>query len=57
VKVHIGELYYGQMEKDSTLVPVTTKIFETIRDADPKDWRPYWFLAESPRAGRTTPLR
>ena len=44
VKVHIGELYYGQMEKDSTLVPVTTKIFETIRDADPKDWRPYWFL-------------
>jgi tetratricopeptide (TPR) repeat protein len=44
VKVHIGELYYGQMEKDSTLVPVTAKIFETIRDANPKDWRPYWFL-------------
>ncbi|HTY60349.1 MAG TPA: tetratricopeptide repeat protein [Bacteroidota bacterium] len=44
VKIHIGELYYGQMEKDSTLVPVTKGIFETIRDANPKDWRPYWFL-------------
>jgi tetratricopeptide (TPR) repeat protein len=44
VKVHIGELYYGQMEKDSTLVPVTKSIFEKIRDANPKDWRPYWFL-------------
>jgi len=44
VKIHIGELYYGQMEKDSTLVPVTKKIFEKIRDANPKDWRPYWFL-------------
>ena len=43
-KVHIGELYYGQMEKDSTLVPVTQEIFEKIRDANPKDWRPYWFL-------------
>jgi len=44
VKIHIGELYYGQMEKDSTLVPVTQGIFEKIRDANPKDWRPYWFL-------------
>ncbi|HMK38883.1 MAG TPA: tetratricopeptide repeat protein, partial [Bacteroidota bacterium] len=44
VKIHIGELYYGQMEKDSTLIPVTKRIFEKIRDANPKDWRPYWFL-------------
>ncbi len=44
VKIHIGELYYGQMEKDSTLVPVTKAIFEKIRDASPQDWRPYWFL-------------
>jgi tetratricopeptide (TPR) repeat protein len=44
VKIHIGELYYGQMEKDSTLVPVTRGVFERIRDASPKDWRPYWFL-------------
>ncbi len=44
VKIHIGELYYGQMEKDSTLIPVTKSIFEKIRDAFPKDWRPHWFL-------------
>ena len=44
VKVHIGELYYGQMERDSALVPVTQEIFEKVRDANPKDWRPYWFL-------------
>jgi tetratricopeptide (TPR) repeat protein len=44
VKVHIGELYYGQMEKDTTLVPLTQSIFEKIREANPKDWRPYWFL-------------
>jgi tetratricopeptide (TPR) repeat protein len=43
-KVHIGELYYGQMEKDTTLIPVTQGIFEKIRDANPRDWRPYWFL-------------
>ncbi len=44
VKVHIGEIYYGEMEKDSSLIPVTQGIFEKIRDANPKDWRPYWFL-------------
>ncbi|HTO94493.1 MAG TPA: tetratricopeptide repeat protein [Bacteroidota bacterium] len=44
VKVHIGELYYGQMEKDTTLVPVTEEVFEKVRDANPTDWRPYWFL-------------
>jgi len=44
VKVHIGELYFGQIEKDSTLIPVTQGIFMRIRDAHPEDWRPYWFL-------------
>lgn len=44
VKVHIGELYYAQIEKDSTLIPLTRTIFERIRDSHPDDWRPYWFL-------------
>jgi len=44
VKVHIGELYYAQIEKDSTLIPLTRRIFERIRDAHPDDWRPYWFI-------------
>ncbi|MEW6510819.1 MAG: tetratricopeptide repeat protein [Bacteroidota bacterium] len=44
VKVHIGELYFDQLQKDSTLIPVSRRIFERIRDAHPDDWRPYWFL-------------
>lgn len=44
VKVHIGELYFAQMAKDSTLAPVTKKIFERITAKHPDDWRAYWFL-------------
>jgi tetratricopeptide (TPR) repeat protein len=43
-KIHIGELYFDQSGKDSTLIPRTREIFEKIRDQAPKDWRPYWFL-------------
>ncbi len=43
-KMRIGELYFQQMEKDSTLAPITRSIFEDIRDKHPEDWRPYWFL-------------
>lgn len=43
-KVRIGELYFGQLEKDSTLAPVARSLFEQIRDEHPDDWRPYWFL-------------
>jgi tetratricopeptide (TPR) repeat protein len=43
-KLHIGELYFGQLEKDSTIAPVAKGIFERIRKAHPDDWRPYWFL-------------
>jgi tetratricopeptide (TPR) repeat protein len=44
VKVRIGELYFSQSEKDSTLLPVTGAIFEKIRKAHPEDWHAYWFL-------------
>ena len=44
MKIHIGELYFNRLEKDSTLVPVTRSVFERIREAHPNDWRPYWFL-------------
>jgi tetratricopeptide (TPR) repeat protein len=43
-KLRIGEVYFGQLENDSTLVPVARSIFERIRDAHPQDWRAYWFL-------------
>lgn len=44
VKLRIGELYFGQLEKDSTLAPLARKIYEGIRDKHPADWHAYWFL-------------
>ncbi|MBP1657762.1 MAG: tetratricopeptide protein [Bacteroidetes bacterium] len=44
VKVRIGELYFQQMGKDSTLAPVTRSIFERVAKGHPDDWRPFWFL-------------
>ncbi len=44
VKLHIGEMYFGQMGKDSTLAPLTRTIFERIAATHPADWRAYWFL-------------
>ncbi|MBI4534838.1 MAG: tetratricopeptide repeat protein [Ignavibacteriae bacterium] len=43
-KLQIGEMYFGQIEKDSTQAPVAKSIFEQIRDKHPEDWRAYWFL-------------
>jgi tetratricopeptide (TPR) repeat protein len=44
VKVHIGELYFTQMGKDSTLAPVTRSMFERVAKSHPDDWRSFWFL-------------
>lgn len=43
-KLRVGEMYFGQLEKDSTLVPAALSVFERIRDKHPEDWRSYWFL-------------
>jgi tetratricopeptide (TPR) repeat protein len=43
-KIKIGQLYYDQIEKDSTLLPVTRRLFDRINRTHPKDWRPHWFL-------------
>ena len=43
-KIRIGELYFNQSQKDSTLVPRAKSIFERLRANAPNDWRPYWFL-------------
>ncbi len=43
-KLRIGELYFNQIDKDSTLAPIADSIFQRIRDGAPADWRPYWFL-------------
>ena len=43
-KLHVGELYFAQMDKDSTVAPTARRVFEGIRDEYPKDWHAYWFL-------------
>jgi tetratricopeptide (TPR) repeat protein len=43
-KLHIGEVYFGQVEKDSTLIPAAERVFERILEQHADDWRPYWFL-------------
>jgi tetratricopeptide (TPR) repeat protein len=43
-QLHIGEIYFGQVEKDSSLAPAARSVLERIRDKHPDDWRPYWFL-------------
>ncbi|HEX9006440.1 MAG TPA: tetratricopeptide repeat protein [Bacteroidota bacterium] len=43
-KLRIGEMYFNQIEKDSTAVPYARAVFERIRKRAPADWRPYWFL-------------
>lgn len=44
MKIRIGEMYFAEMGKDSTLAPVTRSLFEKIAGEHPDDWRPYWFL-------------
>ncbi|MEO8168785.1 MAG: tetratricopeptide repeat protein, partial [bacterium] len=43
-KLRIGQMYFSQMEKDSTIAPYAQSVFERIKKKNPKDWRPYWFL-------------
>jgi tetratricopeptide (TPR) repeat protein len=44
VKLHIGQMYFEQTQKDSALLPYATQVFESLRDEEKDDWRPYWFL-------------
>jgi len=44
LKVHIGELYFAQLDEDSTLIPVARSLFERIREKHPDDWRAYFYL-------------
>jgi tetratricopeptide (TPR) repeat protein len=43
-QLHIGEIYFGQVEKDSTLIPAARSVFERVCSKHPDDWRAYWFL-------------
>lgn len=55
-QLHIGEVYFGQVEKDSTLIPAAVRVFERIRDKHTNDWRPYWFLGALGAIGRDSSM-
>jgi tetratricopeptide (TPR) repeat protein len=44
LKLRIGEIYFAETGKDSTLAPLTVKIFQRIAKTHPDDWRAFWFL-------------
>ena len=55
-QLHVGEIYFGQVEKDSTLLPAARSVFDRIRLKYPNDWRPYWFLGALGALGRDSTL-
>ncbi len=44
LKLRIGEMYFSQVEKDSSVASQAQTIFERISKDHPQDWRAYWFL-------------
>lgn len=43
-KLRVGEIYFGQVDQDSSLIPAAQGVFERIAGSHPGDWRAYWFL-------------
>ena len=44
LKLRIGEIYFAETGKDSTLAPLACTIFQKISQKHPADWRAFWFL-------------
>jgi tetratricopeptide (TPR) repeat protein len=44
IELRIGVAYFGQIQKDSTLMPRAREIFEKLTKQAPNDWRPYFYL-------------
>jgi len=43
-RVHIGEVFLNQAQKDSTIFPAARSVFLSLQKSHPNDWRPYWYL-------------
>lgn len=44
IKLRVGVAYFGQAEKDSTLLKKAKKLFQEAAAAMPENWRPFWYL-------------
>lgn len=43
-QIRFGQVFVSFVQQDSAVVPYAEKLFHTIRERFPDDWRPYWFL-------------
>ena len=43
-RVHVGEVFLAQAQKDSTILPEARRVFDALKKKYPEDWRPYWYL-------------
>jgi tetratricopeptide (TPR) repeat protein len=43
-QIRFGQIFVSFVEKDSAVAPHAIKMFQKIRERNPEDWRPYWFL-------------
>jgi tetratricopeptide (TPR) repeat protein len=43
-QIRFGQVFVAHVQEDSAVAPYAQKLFLTIRDRFPGDWRPYWFL-------------
>jgi tetratricopeptide (TPR) repeat protein len=44
VKLRVGVIYFGMVQKDSSFGEKANALFEELRQEKPNDWRPYWYL-------------
>lgn len=44
VRMRIGVALYGYSERDTSFVTVARGVFEEMRELQPVDWRPHWYL-------------
>jgi tetratricopeptide (TPR) repeat protein len=43
-QVRFGQVFVSFVQEDSAVAPYAEKLFHTIRERFPGDWRPYWYL-------------
>ncbi len=43
-QLRFGQIFVSFIEKDSAVIPHAVRMFQKIQEANPDDWRPYWFL-------------
>lgn len=43
-QIQFGQAFVSVIEKDSSVAPLAVDLFQKIKNANPGDWRSYWFI-------------